>query len=254
MRKMPPVQLPVAQERAYLEFVLANVLRPIRDAVDAEVVPNLVFWTTEARLDAWHDSLTDAIKGIGAKVASLFEPLIPGFLNRTGTSVAEHARRQTARQVSGRLGIDVLVHAPPGVAAQVRTWTTTNTRLIKSIETQYLGRVEALLLREIQKGTRPDAIAKMLVSEYNISVNRAALIAQDQTTKFFGATTRAQHEDLGITSYFWRTIGDLRVRVLHALRNGRLFRYADAPSDGHPGFPIRCRCHADPNVDAVLDA
>jgi len=50
--------------------------------------------------------------------------------------------------------------------------------------------------------------------------------------------------DLGNKYYKWVTMHDNRVRPAHQEREGRIFAWDDPPSDGHPGWAIRCRCSA----------
>jgi SPP1 gp7 family putative phage head morphogenesis protein len=92
---------------------------------------------------------------------------------------------------------------------------------------------------------------------------RARTIARDQTSKVNTALMRARCEEIGSEEYIWRTAGDSRVtgnpnglypdgnktHGNHYARNGNKFRWAEPPSDGHPGYAINCRCVAEPIVD-----
>ncbi len=42
---------------------------------------------------------------------------------------------------------------------------------------------------------------------------------------------------------------DSRVRPLHALYDGHVYKWGNPPADGYPGQPIRCRCVAIPVFD-----
>lgn len=46
--------------------------------------------------------------------------------------------------------------------------------------------------------------------------------------------------------YVWRTVGDDRVRPVHAALEGRSFTWAAPPAEGHPGTAPGCRCWAEP--------
>ncbi len=74
--------------------------------------------------------------------------------------------------------------------------------------------------------------------------NRSRLIARDQNNKLVGELNKISHHQSGGQEYRWSTSRDSRVRSTHAVRNGKLFRWDNAPDDGHPGQPIQCRCVA----------
>lgn len=57
-----------------------------------------------------------------------------------------------------------------------------------------------------------------------------------------------------VFSYRWTTVGDSRVRPLHAGRNHQIFSWEAPPSDGHPGQPVGCRCEAAPLIATVRPA
>ena len=50
----------------------------------------------------------------------------------------------------------------------------------------------------------------------------------------------------GVTHYIWHTEGDDRVRPDHAANDGKIFRWDDPPSTGHPGDDFNCRCRGEP--------
>lgn len=258
IKRMPHVRYPAAHERAYLEFVLTFLLRPAKALVDERIKPKLDEWLREAhpnrRLDAWDEDLVSTIAAmLGILENEVTEEAITTFLARQAIDVNAFSAAEVTRQITESLGIDVLATQPPEVVAKIRTWTTQNVQLIKSINRQYLGRVEGMLMREIEKGTDSRVIAKMLDDEYGIGRRRAALIAEDQTTKFFGTVNRARHEDLGLNRYIWSDVGDARVRPEHKARNGKVFSYDDPPSDGNPGQPARCRCSAYAVIEDLLE-
>jgi SPP1 gp7 family putative phage head morphogenesis protein len=93
-----------------------------------------------------------------------------------------------------------------------------------------------------------------------VAESRAKLIARDQVGKLFGAIQEARQVGLGIDRYTWRTSNDNRVRDTHEKREGESYSWNDPPGDlsdpgdgGHPGFPINCRCWAEPDLTAILE-
>ncbi len=75
------------------------------------------------------------------------------------------------------------------------------------------------------------------------------LIARDQLGKLHGQINRRKQESLGIDEYEWETSHDERVRESRRERQGKVFSWSKLPPEGHPGYPIRCRCIALPVID-----
>ena len=82
-----------------------------------------------------------------------------------------------------------------------------------------------------------------------VNEKRAALIACDQVGKLNSQLAQLEQMNQGVDSYIWVTMGDSRVRPAHAARQGKRFAWDDPPSDGHPGWAIRCRCTSSPCYD-----
>lgn len=58
------------------------------------------------------------------------------------------------------------------------------------------------------------------------------------------------------THYTWRSLGDDKVRLSHAVNNGRIFAWDEPPTTGHPGEDYNCRCRAVPyygDADTLLE-
>lgn len=128
---------------------------------------------------------------------------------------------------------------------------------------------------DIRAGLRVEVIADKIASEYGkggeglgIARNRALFIARNELGNYTEALTKQRHADLGVEEYTWRTAGDERVRgpggkyphayPSHRARNGKRFRWDSPPNesktDGHPGRPPLCRCHAEPYFAALAKA
>lgn len=61
-----------------------------------------------------------------------------------------------------------------------------------------------------------------------------------------GLSVKALPDGRPTTHYTWRTAGDDRVRHTHAVLEGQVFAWTNAPSEGHPGTAPNCRCWAEP--------
>lgn len=143
-----------------------------------------------------------------------------------------------------------------------RLWVQENLDLIRSIDAETLRKIRetltdmilgnvnrAELTRDLQRGISPVIFGKAFDELERRERNRAALIGRDQVGKLNGKLAEYQQRQLGITEYVWVTAGDERVRASHKALNGRTFQWDKPPREGHPGYPIQCRCIADPIID-----
>jgi len=149
--------------------------------------------------------------------------------------------------IRARFGVGVDVYrSEPWLAQSQANWVANNAALIKNIPEQYMGRVEGIIRNGVMNGESPKSLAKKIQDAGGITENRAKLIATDQIGKANGELTKNRQMELGIKDYTWKTSRDERVRPLHQARQDVEFSWDKPPSDGHPGMPIRCRCHASP--------
>ena len=111
---------------------------------------------------------------------------------------------------------------------------------IVSIPQKYLADVQSTVLLNIQKGMRSSSIVKELANQYGITLNRAKVIARDQTSKFNLALTTAQAQDMGYDEFKFSTSHDERVRRTHRDADGKLCRVGDAIYNLR--YDVMCRC------------
>lgn len=164
---------------------------------------------------------------------------------------ANFQRGQLAKQVKAALGVEP-TQSEPWLKEEIANFTKTNVSFIRSIPKQFFADLEAKLAHGISKGLRQEELADIVQERYGVATSRAALIARDQVGKFFGSLNQTRQENLGITSYTWRTAMDNRVREEHEVLEGRAEQWDDPPEDGAPGEAINCRCYAEPNLDEVF--
>ena len=133
-----------------------------------------------------------------------------------------------------RRQVDLITSLPHDAAQKVHDWT----------------------IDGLDKGQRPEAIKSriraMLPDEIK---NRAQLIARTETARARSNFTEARARALGSTHYIWHTVGDARVRPMHAALNGTVQSWDDPPITdfdhgmpvkSHPGCVWNCRCFASP--------
>lgn len=143
---------------------------------------------------------------------------------------------------------------------ELKMWIAENTRLIKTIPSNLLGKVEEAVFNSVRIGYSYRTLAEELEKAFKVSKNRARIIARDQISKFNGSLTRQRNLSLGITEYRWLTSRDERVRHSHEVLEDKICSWKDAniykdkeeqkwkKRDGvkavllHPGQDILCRC------------
>lgn len=128
-----------------------------------------------------------------------------------------------------------------------------NLRLISSINSEIREALYYTLAQNAVMGVDTKALERQIrdfiINRTEISEKRAVLIGADQVGKLNSQMTQYLQQKDGVKEYIWRTMRDSRVRPTHRARDGQLFRWDSPPPDGHPGWPIRCRCVADPVFD-----
>lgn len=238
---------------------LVALVEKMRQAVMDRIVPEIPGMVEASpRRDSWRNDQTPAEKLrdlIRSTTLFLEEELSEEQLDRIvkqyAGDISSFNRLQVQQVFKSVLGVDLL-SSEPQLEAVISGFVAENVSLIKSVQQQFLGQVEQVVLRGLRSGLRSEEIAKQLVGEggrASVAESRAALIARDQTNKLYGQLTEMRQVSAGVEKYVWRTALDERVRPEHAEREGRTYSWSDPPADGHPGEPINCRCYAEPVID-----
>ena len=158
----------------------------------------------------------------------------------------------TETQISDR-GARSRKDANDDLDALKELWVGENLDLIRSIDDETMRRIRQALAARITGSVNHAGLAKDLIAEIQAITekgkSRAELIARDQLGKLHGQINRRKQESLGIDEYEWETSHDERVRDSHRALQGKVFSWSKPPPEGHPGYPIRCRCIALPVID-----
>lgn len=206
------------------------------------------------------------LRGIKEKYDRIANKYALSLAERWANETSSNNRNQLFNQLKDHLGVDRAYLLDSDEFSNVFDFNLIEcVALIKSIPTEYLGKVAEALKREFNGEGQPEgrSLAGQIKEETGISTRRAKFIARDQTAKMNAQFNQVRQQDLGIEEYIWRTAGDQRVvgnpsglfpksnRVHgdHYSRNGKVFRWDTPPVDGHPGIPINCRCVALPIID-----
>lgn len=259
-RRIPKQVPPHAVEREYALALLpfVAVARAAFDPVLREL-PELFAGAAAERGDSLR---TDS--GEGRRLAQLIaeaKARLGSVLNtdelqvlagRFARRISEHNRVQLVKQVRAAVGVDVFT-ADKRVPALVEGFVVENVELIRNIPEKVASDIAQMTTRAVASGTLHADLATQIAERTELGLNRAKLIARDQVGKLYGQINIARQRELGGDYYFWRTVGDARVRPEHVSRNGQRFAYDKPPAGGHPGEAILCRCVSEPDFDAILD-
>lgn len=251
--RVPHVSVPNAVEVAYRRTLL-DLIGALRAELERVLQPRLAAYARDAQraLGLRADAVDDDVAAIRLTLDGLAKgQAMRGRVQTIALRVAETQKRDLSRQLRASVGVDVPI-GDAKLGPRIEAFTKENVALIRSIPEEALGQVERLVTRGLAQGARWEDMAADIADRLDVAESRAALIARDQVGKFYGVVNQARQQDLGITTYVWRTANDERVRDEHAAREGKSFDWKDPPEDGHPGISINCRCTAEPDIEGVL--
>ncbi len=196
-----------------------------------------------------------AVKRTADKMARAIkaESILP-IAAKYGAATSDFQRAQIAKQARAAVSIDVrkLSGLDRNVPAQIVTFSQANAQLITGLGQRMADDIAVVVEDGVVSGSRWETIAGRLARAGQVTESRATLIARDQVGKLFGDINRQRQENLGVTRYVWRDVGDNRVREEHEARNGDSFEWTSPPDGGHPGEEVNCRCYADPDFSDLL--
>lgn len=157
--------------------------------------------------------------------------------------------------IENSLGIDIrqnLMASGP-ILNEMDRAQRENVELITSIPDEYFDKLEDTISESWNAGERWEELAPRLGEVAEMTENRAAFIARDQTSKQNCHFNRVRQTSLGIKRGEWETAGDGDVRESHAAMEGVEYEWDDPPLvDGEPLLPgedYSCRCTGAPKMD-----
>ncbi len=187
---------------------------------------------------------------------------IESVIKSHGLAVNTRSRQNFARTFKQVMNVDIFA-AEPWLGEEIQAFVRENVSFITSITDEYFSDVEQSVMRNVKAGNPPSRIAKELRDVFNLTNNRARLIARDQTGKFHSRLTRLRYEGAGLDRYVWRTLKDGRVRDDHEDLEGKVFEFSNPPvtvttgrragQRNNPGEDIQCRCYAEPVFEDLLN-
>lgn len=244
---------PAAPARISADYyrALDPVLRALKVELDRFVRELEVLWPQDKRADASGDPIQRLLDETARRLGRLgpTHESLKKLTLKYGQQTADLQKRQLLNQARAAVGVDLLTAKglDAGIAAAVSDFAVENVKLVQSLGPRLSGDLAKLVSRATLSGSRWETIARELVERGTVTEDRAKLIARDQVGKLYGQVNGQRQQNLGVTTYVWRTVRDNRVREDHEDREGESFAWADPPDDGHPGEAINCRCYAEPD-------
>lgn len=160
------------------------------------------------------------------------------FVNAVNTVNKGNIKRQVAVR-----GIN-LAESEPWVKSFMQAKTQENASYMSTIPDEFFNKIAQSVYRTVSNGGSLNEITEEIQRQGQISRDRAAFIARDQTGSILGQMTAERHKRSGFPAFRWSDSGDNRVRPSHKEKNGKIFLYADNPA--LPGEDFGCRCVAEP--------
>jgi SPP1 gp7 family putative phage head morphogenesis protein len=268
LRGRPSLRVPAKPvlshiEREHAARIIA-LLAQYREIVEAAIYPQLEYVGVPQppRFDDAMDILERTFSGLRIRIERIFSD---GAMSKIATMIAQGIdtsnRDLFRRQVKTVLGVDPLL-SEPWLLDEIARFVRENASLIKSIPAENLSDIEQMVYRETKRNLSPTEMRGRIAEQFDVSENRAKLIARDQVSKFNGSLTELRQRDLGVTRYIWHTAHDERVRPDHRRLDGTTQRWDKPPitvtngkrsgERNHPGSDIACRCYAEPIMDDIF--
>lgn len=261
--KIKPIELPKDIGIRY-NAELQRMVRDIQREINKNVTPQIKYLAPEYTADSWVDTIQSAIELLKNRLSG---PTFKRFAERVATSFVTSINERNLKTMGkqfGSFGIDVMT-GNKTVNDFLQASIAENVQLITSIQTQYLDRVETLVLTNMRAGLRPSAIQRQLQDQFGVTKNRARFIARDQLSKATSGLSRKRMQASGIEFFQWVTSKDSRVRSRHDKIANKLtaygrgiYRWDDLPisDDGQPiapGDDYNCRCIARPVLRSEVE-
>jgi SPP1 gp7 family putative phage head morphogenesis protein len=139
----------------------------------------------------------------------------------------------------------------------IKASVSENVGLIKSIQSDYLSKVNGQVMRSIVSGNGLQDLVPALKKYRGITLRKARNIAIDQTRKVYNAVNAERMKKVGINKFIWlHSGGGQNPRIEHIEMDGNEYSFDDLPvidsrtgERGIPGQAINCGCTMKPVYD-----
>jgi SPP1 gp7 family putative phage head morphogenesis protein len=278
MKKTPKSLYPKLIEASYRQYLLGlvnEIKRTIRKIVFPVIDHVNIRQDAPPRNENWADEVDNTMHYLKISSASIVnEPNLRAHLISIGKKTNAWNDKEWRKVMHSVLSVDVF-KKEAWLGSHLKAFVNTNTSLVTKLSTDTQHEVRRVIENGIRSGDTSRTIREALISETGLrGLNevpwlnkveaRAQLIARDQIGKLNGELTNLRQTELGIETYYWRTMEDEVVRPEHAALDGMLCRWDDDSVysdddgktwqgrtsemfDGKPGEDYQCRCSAEAN-------
>lgn len=118
---------------------------------------------------------------------------------------------------------------------------------------EQIERLRDFVSASFTEGASKQSLIDYLMSEMEVSRNKAKFLARQETSLFLSKFRRETSKSAGVNRYQWSASMDERTRERHQELNGKIFFYGDPPivdidtgRKAEPGEDFGCRCVAIP--------
>lgn len=233
------ITFPKFQALKYERFILGQLrstLKLLNEGLKTFFIKNKL--DSEQRNDDYVDDLEKLLADIAAFITVNDNQLIRDLIYY-GSSLLQYTKKQlydsfkdivSVRVAAPSLGVNVFSNPllDKDIDLMLKSWVSTNVTLIKSIQTDLLDQVGVIIESGYRSGLSIPTITEQLKTKFNISKNRARLIARTETAKLHSNYIQHEHEQLGITQYVWLTTHDERTRASHRVLDNKVCQWDNA--------------------------
>ena len=253
---------PTAIEYEYVKRItklLEQYFKDIEKLLDI-YLPQIIAENESASVK--QDSFADFIQALVDKIKERFQVYsgaVKGIVSSAARSIDVWNKRQFIKIIASATKLNI-VNNEIWKKEIAEAFIKRNVSLITNLSDELAHKIENVVYNGVSTSKRVQSIKKEIMGTdidqgvFPSTKKRAILIARDQVGKFNGQMTMNRQKSIGILFYIWRTSVDERVRDSHKEREGKRYSWDNPPEDGHPGFPIQCRCYAEPVFDEFLEA
>lgn len=283
-RRPKAPKYPLAIEKEYAKYISNTVSRTSDSAIEL-LRPFLMKYTPH--MDSVDSELDDIMSRLEEELVVLYGTtyLSSGALFRILEQIAE----QILGKNSAFMQEEIKIISGQSMSLDYSWWPDTkalweqeNYKLITSLNEEYIKKLNSVVINGVQNGTSFEDLIKQIQDlNTNMSGARARLIARDQTGKLQGLISKAQQTSIGMTTYFYITAHDEKVRGnprgkyprarSHWDLDGKLCSWSNTSvySDDlgvtwkqkpiswnplNPGMDIQCRCQSAPSWNSYLNS
>jgi len=215
-------------------------------------------WGRRADAGGRKDRARELIEKAAARATqTVSERELAEVARQFGMRTSDFQRVQLDRQVRQAVGVPLSSVEKPTVD-RIPGFVRENVDLIKTVPKRYFESVKDVTSQAFEKGWTVDKLSEEISSRGDVAESDARRIARDQIGKLNAEVNQDRQQALGVTSYIWRGVLDVRERDSHVAFEGRRFEWnGDAPIGVsgqviQPGYEICCRCHAEPALDDII--